>query len=183
MTATHPGHPILHFLNTVRDDGKQRRENSFADPAALQAILIAAGLIGADHPTPGPSQMQALLVLREAAYAVLSAIAAARTPDREEDLMLEMTIKAAVQDASLMFKPGRLGVSAGPLGGIHDRLALSLFDLLRADDLARLRECARCTHLFIDHGRGPGRRWCAMSRCGNRTKAEAFRRRKRAIGA
>ena len=70
MTATHPGHPILHFLNTVRDDGKQRHENSFADPAALQAILIAAGLIGADHPTPRPSQMQALLVLREAAYAV-----------------------------------------------------------------------------------------------------------------
>jgi predicted RNA-binding Zn ribbon-like protein len=183
MTTTHPGHPILLFLNTVGDDGKQRRENSFADPGALHRLLVDAGLAIADHPVPDRGQMQSLLILREAAYAVLSAIAASRTPDREEALMLETTIKAAVQDARLLFKPGRLGVSAGPLGGIHDRLALSLFDLLRADDLSRLRECARCTHLFIDHGRGPGRRWCAMTRCGNRAKAEAFRRRKRGNGA
>lgn len=179
MRATHPGHPILHFLNTVRDDGKQRRENSFVDPADLHRMLIDAGLTSADHPVPGTAQMQSLLALREAAYAVFSAIAASRTPDREEALMLETMIKAAVQDAQLVFTPGWLGVSAGPLGGIHDRLALALFDLLRADDLARLRECARCTHLFIDHGRGPGRRWCAMTRCGNRAKIEAYRRRQR----
>ncbi|WP_439136464.1 CGNR zinc finger domain-containing protein [Roseicyclus sp.] len=179
MSTTHAGQPILHFLNTVRDDGKQRRENSFADPADLHRMLIDAGLANADHPVPGPAQMQSLLALREAAYAVFSAIAASRMPDREEALMLETTIKAAVQDAQLVFTPGQLGVSAGPLGGIHDRLALALFDLLRADDLARLRECARCTHLFIDHGRGPGRRWCAMTRCGNRAKLAAYRRRQR----
>lgn len=179
MTATHPGHPILHFLNSVRDDGKQRRENSFDDAAGLLSLMQAAGLADAETPPPDPAQMPALLALREAAYTVLSAMAAARRPDREEALMLETTIKAAVQDAGLLFQPGRLGLQAGPLGGLHDRLALSLFDLLRSEDLGRLRECAGCSHLFIDHGRGPGRRWCDMARCGNRAKAAAFRQRQR----
>lgn len=180
MTATHLGHPILHFLNTVCDDGKQRHKNSFRDAGALHHVLVGAGLIEATQPVPDRGQVQSLLLLREAAYAVLSAVAAAQTPDREEALILETAIKAAVQDARLQFTAGRFGVSAGPLGGIHDQLALSLLDLLRADDLGRLRECRRCTHLFIDNGRGPGRRWCAMSRCGNRAKAATFRQRRRA---
>ena len=93
MTTTHPGHPILLFLNTVGDDGKQRRENSFADPGALHRLLVDAGLACADHPVPDLGQMQSLLALREAAYAVLSAIAATRPPDREEALMLETTAR------------------------------------------------------------------------------------------
>ena len=78
MTATHPGHPILHFLNSVRDDGKQRRENSFDDAAGLLSLMQAAGLADADTPPPDPAQMPALLALREAAYTVLSAMTAAR---------------------------------------------------------------------------------------------------------
>ena len=31
--------------------------------------------------------------------------------------------------------------------------------------------------LFVDRGRGVGRRWCVMRTCGNRAKAEAFRER------
>jgi predicted RNA-binding Zn ribbon-like protein len=65
---------------------------------------------------------------------------------------------------------------------LQDHLVLSLHDLLRRDDLVRLRECRRCTHLFLDHGRGRGRRWCAMARCGNRAKTEAFRARRRVVG-
>jgi hypothetical protein len=48
------------------------------------------------------------------------------------------------------------GLEPGPLGGLHDTLVLGLMDLLQSDDLSRLRECRGCTHLFLDHGRGPG---------------------------
>jgi predicted RNA-binding Zn ribbon-like protein len=68
-----------------------------------------------------------------------------------------------------------------PSGNSHhrwtDAAALSLEDLLRSDELARVRQCKRCTWLFVDRGRGVGRRWCAMRTCGNRAKAEAFRER------
>jgi predicted RNA-binding Zn ribbon-like protein len=179
MAASHPGHPILLYVNTVRDDGKQRRIDSFTGPEGLRDALVDAGLAPRGTAAPGPGQMATLIALRETAYAVLSALAAGRKPDREEALMLETAIKGALQDASLGFHAGGLSVMPGPLGGLHDRLVLSLFDLMRRDDLHRLCECGRCSHLFLDHGRGAGRRWCSMARCGNRAKAAAFRRRHR----
>lgn len=172
-----PGHPALAFVNSVADDGKTRTRDSFADAAGLVALLAQAGLARPGTPAPGRGQMLDLIALREAAYGVLSALAAQRRPDREEALTLESAIKAAVQDAAFAFSAKGLSLGPGPLGGLQDRLALALFDLLQRDDLDRLRECPRCTHLFLDHGRGQGRRWCSMARCGNRAKAETFRAR------
>jgi predicted RNA-binding Zn ribbon-like protein len=54
-------------------------------------------------------------------------------------------------------------------------VALAFEDLLRSDDFARIRPCGRCIWLFIDRGRGTGRRWCDIRTCGNRAKSEAFR--------
>jgi predicted RNA-binding Zn ribbon-like protein len=176
------GHPALAFLNTVTDDGKSRKTNSFADGAALLEQLVAVGLVPRGLPAPGARQVAELIALREATYAVLSAMAAGRKPGREDALMLETAIKTTLQDASFAFGPRGMAVVPGPLGGVQDHVVLALNDLLRRDDLDRLRECRRCTRLFLDHGRGRGRRWCAMSRCGNRAKTEAFRARQRAVG-
>jgi predicted RNA-binding Zn ribbon-like protein len=179
MTPAETGHPFLCFVNTVTDDDKRRSTDSFANGGELVAILSAAGLVPRAMPAPGAGQLAGIRNLRETAHAVLSAMAAGRKPGREESLALETAIKATLQDATLVFGPGWSGIRPGPLGGIHDHLVLSLFDLLQRGDLGRLRECARCSHLFIDQGRGPGRRWCAMARCGNRAKAESFRARRR----
>ncbi|MDG3041212.1 CGNR zinc finger domain-containing protein [Roseicyclus marinus] len=177
-----PGHPALAFLNSVQDDGKTRKADSFADGAGFVAILESAGLVPRGLPAPSRGQMTAIKGLREAGHAVLSAIAANRRPGREEALTLEAAIKSALQDAGFALGPKGLTLQPGPLGGLHDHLALALFDLLGRDDLDRLRECRRCTHLFLDHGRGQGRRWCSMARCGNRAKVETFRARQRAEG-
>ncbi|AHM03337.1 hypothetical protein roselon_00937 [Roseibacterium elongatum DSM 19469] len=175
------GHPFLDFVNTVSDDGKTRSMNSFGDGTALLDILRAAGLpVSVTESPPTRAQIAQLVSLREAAHAVLSALAAKRRPGREETLMLEAAIKSAIADATLRFhREAGATFQPGPLGGLQDLLALSALDLMTRADLSRLRECKRCTRLFLDHGRGPGRRWCAMSRCGNRAKAESFRARKR----
>lgn len=175
-----PGHPALAFLNTVTDDGKTRKHDSFADGAEFIEILEDAGFVPRGLPPPGPRQMTAIKALREAGHAVLSAMAAGRRPGREEALTLEAAIKSAVQDASFALGAKGVHLMPGPLGGLYDHLALALFDLMQRTDLDRLRECGRCTHLFLDHGRGPGRRWCSMARCGNRAKVESFRARHRA---
>jgi predicted RNA-binding Zn ribbon-like protein len=53
-------------------------------------------------------------------------------------------------------------------------VALSAAALLSSPGLARVRECAGradgCGWLFLDTGRGRGRRWCSMDLCGNRSK-------------
>jgi predicted RNA-binding Zn ribbon-like protein len=183
MTPGDSGHPALTFLNTVTDDGKTRAHDSFVSGADLLAALAEAGLATRGMRAPGTGQLAALIALREAAYAVLSAMAAGRRPGREEALTLETAIKSTLQDASFTFRTGGIDIAPGPLGGLYDHVVLSLFDLLQRDDLDRLRECKRCTHLFLDHGRGQGRRWCSMARCGNRAKAETFRARHMAGGA
>lgn len=175
------GHPFLEFLNTVEDDGKTRCVNSFSSGAELLGTLRDAGFgLRPSETSLSDAQLASTLALRETAHAVLSALANKRKPGREEALALETAIKSALADSSIGFEREKGAVfEPGPLGGLHDMLALSALDLLQRGDLDRLKECKRCTRLFLDHGRGPGRRWCAMSRCGNRAKAENFRARQR----
>ncbi|WP_071675487.1 CGNR zinc finger domain-containing protein [Nioella nitratireducens] len=172
------GHPFLVFLNTVTDDGKSRRHNSFETGAEVIALLEAEGF--AAPPTPlTQEQMHNLLTLRETAYAALSAVAAGRAPGREDALYLTQALKAAYQEAELRIDTDGLTFAPSPLGRLYEQLVLSMHDLLRSREFARLRECRRCSHLFFDKGRGVGRRWCSMARCGNRAKAETFRARHR----
>jgi len=172
------GHPFLTFLNTVRDDGKTRTLDSFDDARGLIALLEAEGF-SAPEPAPSGTQMRRLMRLRETAYAALSAIADGRAPGREDALFLSDALKAVHQDAEISIGPVGLTVAPSPLCSLYEQLVLSMEDLLRSGEFARLRECRRCTHLFLDKGRGVGRRWCSMARCGNRAKAESFRARQR----
>jgi predicted RNA-binding Zn ribbon-like protein len=178
---TDAGHPFLSFVNTVTDPGKTRTQDRFDTGEALLTELHRAGLDTAID-APNLVQLTALRAFREAAYAVLSAIAAGRRPPREDSLSVEMAIKAAMADAHLSYTQTGPRWRPGPLGGLQDALALGLADLLQSAEIGRLRECRRCTHLFLDHGRGPGRRWCSMARCGNRAKAQSFRDRHRSAG-
>jgi predicted RNA-binding Zn ribbon-like protein len=172
------GHPFLTFLNTVADDGKTRRIDSFQNATVLVRLLEEEGFAAPSEPVT-PMQLRKILTLRETAYAAFSAIAAGRAPGREDGLYLTEALKAVYQDAEIGIGDNGLTVAASPLGRVYEQLVLSMDDLLRSDQFGRLRECRRCTHLFIDKGRGVGRRWCSMSRCGNRAKAESFRARQR----
>jgi predicted RNA-binding Zn ribbon-like protein len=180
VTRSEPGagHPFLAFLNTVADDGKTRRINSFQNVTVLARLLEEEGFETAEAPI-SPTQLRNILTLRETAYAAFSAIAAGRAPGREDALYLSQALKSVYQEAELVIDQGGLRMEPSPLGRLYEQLVLAMDDLLRSDQFGRLRECRRCTHLFIDKGRGVGRRWCSMSRCGNRSKAESFRARHR----
>ena len=177
------GDLALDFVNTVGDQGKSRQIDWIADWPALSAWMAAAGLA---DPGPPPGEdggaevLGALYGLRAQAYPVLAALAAGAAPPRDAWAALEQRFRAATARSRLAATEA--GFAWEPedttgAGALPDRLALSLEALLRRPDLDRLRQCARCTWLFLDHGRGRGRRWCSMRVCGNRAKAEAFRHR------
>ncbi len=172
------GHPFLAFLNTVTDDGKTRRINSFQNPSVLVKLLEDEGYQAPAQPLED-AQFTKILKLRETAYAVCSALAAEQTPGREDVLTLTTALRRVYQDAEMTFDATGLSVGPSPIFGLYEQLVLSMDDLMRANQFGRLRECRRCTHLFLDQGRGVGRRWCSMSRCGNRAKAESFRARQK----
>lgn len=185
-TAFIGGDPALDFLNTVEDLGKTRERSAIGDWPGLRRWAGAAALFAPEELTaldriaPGdrPEALEGLHALREAGYATLSALAAKIEPPAAW-AELEARITAALARASLSRRGDAFGWAAkrGEPEWPVDAAALALERLLRSAELPRLRECGRCSWLFIDRGRGRGRRWCDMRACGNRAKAEAFRRR------
>ncbi|MBM2768456.1 CGNR zinc finger domain-containing protein [Burkholderia anthina] len=183
------GHPALDFLNTVADTGKTRDDDKFVDWPAVRAWAGKSGLLAeADltrflrHPRQdGVDELAALHGFREDAYAALAhltagdggsagARAANRLAEAIRDAIGRSTFDAV--DGRFAWRPDARAASRW-----MDAAALGFEHLLRSDDLARVRQCGRCTWFFVDRGRGVGRRWCDMRTCGNRAKVEAFRER------
>jgi predicted RNA-binding Zn ribbon-like protein len=59
--------------------------------------------------------------------------------------------------------------------------AMGLLDLVREDDLGRLKICAApdCEDVLVDMSRNSSKRFCDTGNCGNRTNVAAYRARKR----
>lgn len=76
-----------------------------------------------------------------------------------------------------------------PTAPLADRIgaeiAMGLLDLIRMDDLGRLRHCsaADCDAVLVDLSRNRSRRYCDTGNCGNRMNAAAYRARKARSGA
>ncbi|GEM45513.1 CGNR zinc finger domain-containing protein [Deinococcus cellulosilyticus] len=64
--------------------------------------------------------------------------------------------------------------------GLLGLLAAQAADLLTLDLTGRIKKCENhlCIRYFLDTSRNNSRRWCSMSGCGNRAKAQAFYERK-----
>ena len=60
--------------------------------------------------------------------------------------------------------------------------AMGVLDLVRADDLGRLKTCAAddCSDVLVDLSRNSSKRYCDTGNCGNRANVAAYRARKRA---
>jgi predicted RNA-binding Zn ribbon-like protein len=62
--------------------------------------------------------------------------------------------------------------------------AMGFLDLIREDDLDRLKLCSAddCDDVVVDLSRNKSRRFCATGNCGNRANVAAYRARKRSTG-
>jgi predicted RNA-binding Zn ribbon-like protein len=181
------GDVVLDFANTVGDTDKNRRMErllSWSDAvswARFVKLLTPAEAAALRTVSREQQALSSLRSFREAIYAALSARAAGSKPEEQALRSIETMIRRALATSRLSIKGG-LSVWQPVSRGIdrdliHHRLALRLLHLLSGSDLSRLRECARCTWLLLNHGRGRGRSWCRMETCGNRAKAERYRRR------
>ncbi|MDB2448944.1 CGNR zinc finger domain-containing protein [bacterium] len=181
------GHPFLDFLNSIDEVDKQRSASALSDWLLLLDWSLAFDLLTDDEVVElkawtfeqAESEYRRLLELRETGYRVFSARAAQREPASVDLDSLAQTAAAALAASSLATDSAkgfrwRVKDRAGTsLVGV--RLGLALLDLLSRVDLSRLKECGRCSGLFLDHGRGRGRRWCRMQTCGNREKIARHR--------
>lgn len=63
---------------------------------------------------------------------------------------------------------------------IRVEAAMAVFDVVRADELERLSECAAddCRAVFVDLSRNRSKRYCDVGNCGNRMNVNAYRARR-----
>lgn len=71
-------------------------------------------------------------------------------------------------------------VTDAPADLLHP-IASAAADLLRSDDLHRIKRCAQCPWLFVDRSKNHSRRWCSMKDCGTAVKMRAYSTRRAAM--
>jgi predicted RNA-binding Zn ribbon-like protein len=74
-------------------------------------------------------------------------------------------------------------VAEHPVRACLAAVAADAIGVISGPLLEHVRECVRaeCSVLFLDASRSRQRRWCDMTRCGNRTKAARHRLRNRVV--
>lgn len=145
----------------------------------ISAESLDAKRTAADAKDPPPAQ---IFVLREAIHRVARLIADHQVPKGEDlESIKRFAIRGMEIGALTTLPDGRMDwrvpVEAEAFAGLLGRVALSALDLLRREDLSRMRWCAGpdCGFVFYDRTKNASRRWCDMAVCGNRAKAKRHR--------
>jgi predicted RNA-binding Zn ribbon-like protein len=163
---------IEDFVNTF---DLETGEEELASPEALTAWLTERGL--ADEPL-AHDDLASAVALREHLRALLLA-----NNGGELDPSVPAALSAAAERARLtvaLDDRGRATVTPQAPG--VDRVAGRLLGIVaraQADGTwERLKACPwhTCHFAFYDHSRNHSRTWCSMAVCGNRAKAQTYRR-------
>ncbi|HYU02603.1 MAG TPA: ABATE domain-containing protein [Jatrophihabitantaceae bacterium] len=145
---------------------------------------LAAGL-GRAADAPTDDDLLQTRVLREAVYRVMTAHVDDRPLPRREVAVVNAAASLPCLVPRLGLN-GELGWRTGePFTAALSTIARDAIDLISGAWSERIRQCAAadCAFLFVDMSRPGTRRWCAMSRCGNREHVRRHRSRARAVSA
>lgn len=164
----------LDLANTFSFRGTAREVDHLASVDGLLTWVRAAGLAHGDV-LPG-EDANALLAavhrLRAAVDVAGAAIAHLQPPPADALSTIRDMAADSLSRATLAGAPAVL--SFGGADAVLGPLAWSALDLLRGDELGRLKQCPPedCRWLFVDRTKNGSRRWCEMATCGDRAKRQ-----------
>lgn len=192
------GNLALDFVNTVSSRPTPERLDRlsdypklvvFGEEAGVLSQLVANRLyrIAGEAPSHGETALQQAVRLREALFAIFSAVAEHRALPANALALLNFAVQEGAAHSRIVHTNHRFVVEWIGMDTYVDSLlwpiARAGADLLTSDELANLRICASddCAWLFLDQTKNHRRRWCDMKTCGNRVKARRhYERMKRA---
>nr|WP_222856746.1 ABATE domain-containing protein [Agrobacterium pusense] len=175
------GNLALDLANTISWRNTSREVDHLASFDDVVAWSKQVGLVGGDFVLSPQEQeilLQQVLALRKAIGAAGSAIANDLDPSRLDLDVIRDIAALSLRQASLSGTPCTWHFEG--IYRVTGTIAWSALDLLRGDELSRLKQCPPddCQWLFIDRTKNASRRWCDMSTCGNRAKKMAHRARR-----
>lgn len=175
--APDPLRLVQRFVNTLDiENGVEELDT----PAALARVLRRIG--AADTTLDlAPRDLRRALDLREALRRLLLANNRAAL-----DPPAPRVIERAARTAHLGLRfdaagAARLVAEAPGVDGALGRVVAVAFTAMADGSWQRLKACTRdiCHWVFYDRSKNRSSHWCSMLVCGNRTKAERYRRRAR----
>jgi predicted RNA-binding Zn ribbon-like protein len=185
------GRICLDFANTLRNRWRTTPEETLRGPDDLTGWLREALLLtpGAAEPATAAA-LHSARRLRESVDRAVLAVADGQLPTSDDVTLLNRSAAAAPRPALQLAVTdnGLEAVSTTTLVA-DPTLALALVahdavELLLSPEIRRVRVCGadRCALRFVDRSPARNRRWCSMSRCGNRTKVRLHQARSRQSG-
>jgi predicted RNA-binding Zn ribbon-like protein len=185
----------LAFANTLMWRGSPEPSESLPDVNALIAwcerqafgsdALPAIRTWISSHPEQAAAWFAGAISLRETIYRVFESLAADMPIADKDFTVLSKALAAAPARAQLARQGNGYGwrIAEATPSAVLAPVLWSAADLLLDAGRRRIRQCAneKCLWLFVDESKSGTRRWCDMTSCGNRAKAQRhYARTKRA---
>jgi predicted RNA-binding Zn ribbon-like protein len=188
------GNVCLDFVNTLDDrhvEDQQVKPKEllasyddlvrFAEDAGVLTPAQAERLVkrGSGAPERAQQALRRGRELREVIHDVFWPIINQRTVPPGALAKLNAEVQAAAEHLRLSPDNGGFAWRFDDLDdfeGLLRPIARSAADLLTSDQLSFVRACSSkdCEWFFLDTSKNHHRRWCDMSRCGNRAKVRSF---------
>ncbi|MES4900772.1 MULTISPECIES: ABATE domain-containing protein [unclassified Streptomyces] len=184
------GRVCLDFVNTLRDRWKAPPRETLREPDDLVRWLRGVDLLADGTCGVPESVLRSAVALREAIDRAVLCAAGGELPAHADIAVLnEASVAAPRTVFQLVIEEGQLASSSAPraaedaTGGLG-LVAQDAIGLLLSPEIRRVRICGseRCALRFVDRSPAHNRRWCSMTRCGNRTKVRLHQARSRARG-
>lgn len=135
---------------------------------ALEAAALKA-------PEKAARCLEQLQAFRECLYRLFAALAIDQAPRPDDEGDMRRAVAAAIGIARLERHEGgcvwTIDVEKAGLCTLLGRITLDAQRLMLGSELPFVRECDRCSWLFVDRTKNKRRRWCNTETCGNRTRA------------
>lgn len=189
------GNVALDFINTLDDRHTGKPKELLASYIDLARFGEDTGLLDASQtdrlfetstmfPAKAVEVLKEARALREAMHDAFRAAMQKRPVPPTALARLNDEAQNAAGHLHLRQVDGRFEWRFDDLGSFEVLLwplARAAVDLLASGELAHVRACAAkdCQWLFLDTSKNHHRRWCDMTRCGNRAKASRFHARQR----
>jgi predicted RNA-binding Zn ribbon-like protein len=172
------GELALEFVGTLHG-GLGGGLDDLRQPADLGAWMRTMKVVDA-APSITADELRHAVELRETVYRVARAMVLDSRP-APADVERLNDVAAGCPPTPSVSRSGRL-VRTGDLAAALVAVARDALMLWELPDGAVLKRCDddTCRRAFVDRSRANRRRWCGMANCGDRSKARAYRSRRRA---
>lgn len=186
----------LEFVNTLDDRFSEHPKELLASYRDLARFAEDAGILSPQQvdrlcaqseeaPESAERVLRSAVRMREAMSEVFYALAKQETVSKTALAVLNEYVQKAAQHVRLV--PGdarfdwQFDFAQDHLEAPLWPIARSAAELLGSESVQFVRACASetCEWLFLDESKNHRRRWCDMTKCGNRAKVRSFYKRQK----